>query len=212
MDHRLETFRFGELTLSIQRPRDPEALIDGDRFDRDEFLPYWAEPWPSGLALAAHIATLELFGLTVLELGCGLGLPSLVAASAGAHVRATDWAPDAVACLAANARRNDVSLRCATEDWFGPRRTDPIAFDLVLAADVLYEERNLDPVLASIEDTISPAGTALVGDPGRRHAAAFPAAANDRGFHVERLESPHLPHGAIWRLCRNRNEVGATRS
>ena len=69
--------------LTLELPLDPEALLDEDAFDRDEFMPYWAEVWPSGLALARHVAGLDLTGLAVLELGCGLGLPSLVASLAG---------------------------------------------------------------------------------------------------------------------------------
>ena len=56
-------------------------------------MPYWAELWPSGIALARHVVGLALAGRRVLELGCGLALPSFAAALAGADVLATDWAP-----------------------------------------------------------------------------------------------------------------------
>ena len=89
--------------LLIARPDDPESLIDEERFAADEFMPYWAELWPSGLALADYVATLDLAGRRVLELGCGLALPSFAAALGGADVLATDWAPDALSLVAANA-------------------------------------------------------------------------------------------------------------
>ncbi|MDX6584220.1 MAG: hypothetical protein QOI10_3404, partial [Solirubrobacterales bacterium] len=38
--------------LRVLRPRDSEALLDEDAFDHEQFLPYWAELWPSGVALA----------------------------------------------------------------------------------------------------------------------------------------------------------------
>src|SRR5204863_1910177 len=101
------------LQLSILRPPSAEELIDEASFDEEEFLPYWAELWPSGLALARHVAGLELAGLTVLELGCGLGLPSLAAALRGADVLATDWAEDAIELLLRNAERNGVFVRGA---------------------------------------------------------------------------------------------------
>ena len=68
--------------LVIARPDDPESLIDEERFEEDEFMPYWAELWPSGLALAGYVGRLDLAGRRVLEVGCGLGLPSLAAALA----------------------------------------------------------------------------------------------------------------------------------
>jgi hypothetical protein len=78
--------------LVIARPRDPAALLDEERFAaQDEFLPYWADLWPSARALARVLATRRLGGMRVLELGCGLALPSLVAARGGARACATDW-------------------------------------------------------------------------------------------------------------------------
>ena len=61
--------------LRLLRPRDAEALLDEEAFEREEFLPYWAELWPSSLALARAIAGRALRGARTLELGCGLGLP-----------------------------------------------------------------------------------------------------------------------------------------
>ena len=61
-------------------------------------MPYWAELWPSGVGLAEALPD-DLVGLTVVELGCGLGVPSLVAAARGARVTAVDWAADAIDLL-----------------------------------------------------------------------------------------------------------------
>src|SRR3954451_7345249 len=87
--------------LSVLRPRDSEALLDEHAFEDDEFLPYWAELWPSGVARARHVAPRALRGARVVELGCGLGLPSLAAARAGGRVLATDWAAPALDLLRA---------------------------------------------------------------------------------------------------------------
>src|SRR4051794_24635403 len=89
--------------LTVLRPRDSEALLDEHAFEEQEFLPYWAELWPSGVALARAIAARSLRGARVLELGCGLGLPSLAAALGGGRVMATDWSPAALDLLADNA-------------------------------------------------------------------------------------------------------------
>ena len=97
-----------ELRLELLRPPSAEELIDEAAFDEEEFLPYWAELWPSGLALARHVAARDLRGPRVLELGCGLGLPALAAALRGADVLATDWAEDAIELLRRNAERNGV--------------------------------------------------------------------------------------------------------
>ena len=130
------------LGLSLRRPVSPEELIDEDAFAEDEFLPYWAELWPASLALAEALP--DVAGLRVCELGCGLGVPSLVAASRGAEVTATDWAPEAIELLRENAARNGLALTAEVRDWREPWDE---RFDLVLAADVLYEQRNVEPLL-----------------------------------------------------------------
>jgi predicted nicotinamide N-methyase len=159
------------LRLRILRPPSADELIDEAAFDEEEFLPYWAELWPSGLALARHVATLELGDLRVLELGCGLGLPSLAAAAGGAEVLATDWAEDAIELLRRNAERNGVFLRVARVRWSEPEpllRAAP--WDLVLGADLLYEARNAEQ-LAELLPRLG--GEVLLAEPGRPYAKEF---------------------------------------
>src|SRR6185437_7548187 len=136
----------------------------------EEFLPYWAELWPSGVALAQHVAARDLRGRRVVELGAGLGLPSLAAALRGADVLATDWAEDAVALLAANAARNGVTLRAEVARWDEPERFEA-GWDLVLAADVLYEQRNADQLCALLPRLA--AREILLAEPGRPFAKEF---------------------------------------
>jgi predicted nicotinamide N-methyase len=166
-----ETVELAGREVTLLRPPSADALIDEDAFDEDEFLPYWAELWPSGVALARALASLELGGRRVLELGAGLGLPSLAAALAGADVLATDWAADAVALLRENARRNGIALRVELVRWDEPGRLLAEApWGLVLGADLLYEKRNADQLLELLPQLGS---EVLLADPGRPFAKAF---------------------------------------
>jgi predicted nicotinamide N-methyase len=157
--------RVGEVELSLLRPVSPDALLDEEAFARDEFLPYWAELWPAAIALAAALPVVA--GLRVVELGCGLGLPSLVAAARGAEVTATDWAAEAVELLRENAAGNGLSLHTEVRDW---REPWPQRFDVALAADVLYERRNVEPLLERLRELAS---VAYVGLAGRPYEAEF---------------------------------------
>ena len=157
--------------MSILRPPAADELIDESAFADDEFLPYWAELWPSGVALARHVGALELAGWKVLELGCGLGLPSLAAALRGADVLATDWAEDAIELLRKNAERSAAAVRVARVRWSEPEsllRAAP--WDLVLGADLLYEERNAEQ-LASLLPLLG--GDVILAEPGRPYAKDF---------------------------------------
>jgi predicted nicotinamide N-methyase len=169
----------------LLRPPSADELIDEEAFSRDEFLPYWAELWPSGIALAGAVGGLELRGVRVLELGAGLGLPSLAAALGGADVLATDWAEDAVELLRTNALRNRVALRVERVRWDEPEpllREAP--WPLVLGADLLYEQRNADALLELLPRL---GGEVLLAEPGRPFARGFFERAAE-GWEVELVE------------------------
>jgi predicted nicotinamide N-methyase len=127
---RVDMVRVGTLELRLERPNEAEVLEAALREDAFE-PPYWAEIWPSGLALAGELAERDLSGMRVIELGCGLALPSLAAKARGATVLATDRDPQALEY----ARRN--GLETMLVDLSDP---PPLPrFDLAIGADVLYE-------------------------------------------------------------------------
>jgi predicted nicotinamide N-methyase len=162
----------GEVTLA--RPRDAEALLSEEDFEREEFLPYWAELWSSSLALAHDVAGRSLRGAPVLELGCGLGLPSIAAALAGGRVVATDWSPEAVRATAENAARNDARLETAVVAWGRPEAIVARApWRLVLGSDLLYERRNVAALLELLPRLVDRRGEVLIADPQRGPAEEF---------------------------------------
>jgi predicted nicotinamide N-methyase len=196
----------GGRELRMVYPRDSEALLDEEAFRHEEFLPYWAQLWPSGIALARAVAVLAPAGRRVLELGCGLGLPSIAAALAGAQVLATDWSPDAVAFTAANASRNGAALRTAACSWTEPEPVLAAApWELVLAADVLYEPRNVEQLLELLPRLVGETGQVWIADPGRQPAERFLAATATpaSGWLRRSTRDPSFPQVTIHRLHRS---------
>ena len=102
-------------------------------------------------------------GLRVLELGCGLGLPSLVAALRGADVLATYWSDEALAVAALNAERNGARIETARLAWADAAPAGG-PWDLILGADVLYERRNVDQLLTLLPRL---GRDVFLADPGR---------------------------------------------
>ena len=185
--------------LLLLAPRDGEALLSEEAFEQEEFLPYWAELWPSALALARAVARRPLTGRRTLELGCGLGLPAIAAAAAGARVLATDWSPDAVAMTARNAERNGVALEARLFRWDAdPAQLGP-PWPLVLASDVLYEARNVAPLLELLTRLTAAAGEVWLADPGRAPAAGFLATAAER-WRVDAIPHDGPAHVTVHRL------------
>jgi predicted nicotinamide N-methyase len=162
-----------ERELLLLAPRDRDALLDEEAFEHEEFLPYWAELWPSALALARVLVRRPLTGRRVIELGCGLGLPAIAAALAGGRVLATDWSPESVAITARNAERNDAELAVRAFRWDDPPGSLGPPWQLVLASDVLYEARNGPLLLALLPRLTAAGGEVWLADPGRAPAALF---------------------------------------
>jgi predicted nicotinamide N-methyase len=192
-------FELGDGAVAVLQPADAAELPDDGPIEWAPLVPYWSVLWRSGVALARVVTEGELAGLRVVELGCGLGVPSLAAARAGAHVLATDAEPEALELLERNARANGVEVATAHVDWRaagGLVERGP--FDLVLAADVLYERAAAGELLALLPRL---AREVWLADPGRPAAAAFVAAARERwsvatavrdGIAVHRLaREPH---------------------
>jgi len=196
------TVRAGGHRLAMLVPPDSEALLEEEAFEREELLPYWAELWPSGLALADAVAAAAPAG-RVLELGCGLGLPSLVAALGGAEALATDWSPDAIALLERNAARVGAPVTARRWAWTDDPAPLRGPFALVLAADVLCERRNGPRLLDALAALLAAHGEAWVADPGRPAAGAFLAQA-EQAYEIGRLAHRGPEGVAVHRLRRRR--------
>lgn len=184
----LEAVRLPGLDLTVAKPLSAEDLIDEDAYARDERLPYWAELWPSGRVLAERLAQRDLRGVRVIELGCGIGLPAIVAMARGADVLATDWYPEALVATRGNARFTlCADLSVAMLDWLHPE-PDVLEFgpfDLVIGADLLYEQRNGEALATLLPRLVAPTGEVLITDPRRPHASYLLDPLRADGWHHE---------------------------
>jgi predicted nicotinamide N-methyase len=165
--------------LRIEQPAEAAELLDSGGVEWAPLVPYWAVLWRSGVALARELESMELSGRRVVELGCGLAVPSIAAARAGAEVLATDADEEALEFAERNAGANGVQLETARVEWSA---ADELAsrgsFDLAIAADVLYERQAVAQLL-DLLPRLAP--RAWVADPGRPAAEAFMEQAKSRG-------------------------------
>ena len=155
--------------LRLLQPRESAELPDAGGVEWAPIAPYWSVLWRSGVALARELDGVELRGRRAVELGCGLAVPSIAAARGGASVLATDAYGEALTLVARNARLNDVHVETATLDWNEPGELLKRApFDLVLAADVLYERASVAPLVSLLPRL---AAEVWLADPGRPASA-----------------------------------------
>ena len=150
--------------LGLWVPADPdgvlEAMDDAALDAAGERPPYFTALWPAGEALARHVMDVgDLAARRVLDLGCGVGAVGLAAGVRGARVTFLDWEPRSLEIVALSAGRLGVEpTELVTGDWREPPALGP--FDLVLAADVLYEAGNVEPVARFLARHLAPDGEA----------------------------------------------------
>ena len=157
--------------VRVLQPADAAELPDDRGVEWAPLVPYWSVLWRSAIVLAQELGRHRLGGLSVVELGCGLGVPSIAAARSGAKVLATDAAPHALALVELNAHANDVAMETLQVDWLTPvALVDRAPFDLVLAADVLYAVSSIAPLLALLSRL---GGEAWLASPDRSAAGVF---------------------------------------
>lgn len=159
--------------FTVLKPANADHLISEADYVMDERLPYWADLWPSARVLAGALLAEAGAGRRLLELGCGLGLDTTAALAAGFEVLATDYYEDAIHVARGNAARNvgkEPAVRMVNwRSW----PDDLGTFDVVIAADVLYEKEYAVLVGSCIARALAPGGEAIVADPGRLALPAF---------------------------------------
>jgi predicted nicotinamide N-methyase len=189
----LAGWKLEETEVDLGAERVPLLLVDQDyvidrlveeNADLELRNPYFGVVWPAAIALARELGARDgLAGRRVLDLGCGTGLLSIVAARRGARVTAIDLMPESVALTRRNAARAGVAIDVRLADVRDPE-CELGTFDLVVASDVLYERALVEAVLDSFERLLAAEGIALASDPTRPTAHEFAHRARRRGFTV----------------------------
>jgi predicted nicotinamide N-methyase len=196
--------QFGDIAVSMIRVAELAPHVDRDQLlgssDVDE-PPYWMHLWPGAHALARRIASGPgLRGWSVLELGCGMALPALVAARRGASVVATDRQHAPLLMAAESATLNRVDVAVVQMDW---RRTALRRnFDLVLGADVAYDAGDEEALAAAIDASTGPGGRFLLADSVNTYRQGLAGRLRRGGFDVSETPSDERDDGrVVWVRC-----------
>jgi predicted nicotinamide N-methyase len=162
--------------------------------------PLFGQLWPSAQKLADLMQAWEIGKRRILEIGCGLGLASLVIHRRQGDITASDCHPLTEAFLQANLHLNDLpALQYCTGNW---GRANPTlgAFDLIIGSDVLYERSQPEQLAAFIQLHAAAQAEVLIVDPNRGNRTAFNRCMELLGFALDetRIEAP-LADGATYR-------------
>ncbi len=170
--HRLQSLTIHHQTIELFVP--DEAAIREAYATGNIAFPYWSKVWPSAEALALFILQHPEYiaGKMVVELGAGLGLPSLVAAQVAASVLCTDHEPEAVAMARQSALHNGLTnFDTAVINW--QHIPSAVTADVWLLSDVNYDPSSFNPLLKTIQQLIAGGSTILLSTPQRLMAKGF---------------------------------------
>ncbi len=215
VEHRVSVA--GQSPLYIRALADKQQFFDPDEkaAQRGISSAMWSlfgVLWPSCLKLAEEIAIRRPSpSARVLELGCGLALPSLVAHRQGADVTASDLHPLAAGFLHDNLKRNglpEMKYRVAAWGQALPLEKTPEAerlapasqFDLIVGSDLLYERGAAEPLAMLMAQHAAKGAEVWVVDPNRGHRTAFTQAMVRHGFESKerRLDAPADGHAEAY--------------
>ncbi len=164
--------------------------------------PFWAFPWAGGQALSHYILDNPetVRGRRVLDVACGSGLVAIAAALAGAAgVVANDIDPMCEAAVRLNAGLNGVSVSYHGGDLLAGETPD---HDVILAADVFYEQTPARLFRAMLERARANGATIFAGDPGRTYFPrdAFRLVAEYAVETSTEIESNPVKTARVWTL------------
>lgn len=166
--------------------------------------PLFGLVWPSSIRLAERLLQRPVVPEErILELGCGLALPTLVGRRRGARITASDRHPMTRVFLESNAQLNDISSvkyrhgQWGTDMEICTRDTGAellsARYDLILGSDLLYDRDAPAELADFIDDHARARAEVWIIDPDRGHRPAFTRQMEAYGFDLveeERIVDP----------------------
>ena len=179
-----ETITINDKHYKINRIGNIDQLFDAllakgsDHEDvLDEKIPYWAELWPSAIAMSQYLIENKVLlqGKSIIEIGSGLGLPSIVASEFASDIVCTDYIQESLDFAKTNYllnHSNDDKIKFEILDWRNSESTNQ-KYDMVIASDVAYERKAFDDLEKCIHRLSHENTIVLLSEPNRHMAVDF---------------------------------------
>ncbi len=157
--------------LYVYRPARLEDVFQGDPFLEAHRFPFWVMIWPASLVLAEYLASLPP-PLDILEVGAGLGIPSLFASSFGHRVLATDKEELPLKLLKRSAEEQGLELSVQILDWLNPKLEKQ--FDVIAGAEVVIKSSLFEPLFNLFKSYLKPEGEIILAHESERKRTLVP--------------------------------------
>ena len=181
------TYRFCDADYRIESLLDRQQYDDGDRESQRLGISsatwcLFGQVWPAAQVLCTRLCDAALSGKRVLEIGCGLGLASLMLQRRGIDITASDYHPQARVFLERNARLNELQpIKFLDGNW-ETENPNLGHFDFIIGSDILYQPQHAEQVSRFVSRHSSGDVDVMVVDPGRENTSRFGAAMRRLGY------------------------------
>lgn len=189
---RYQTIEFGETDLHVRTLRNRQEFSDPDNIAKDLGISsanwsLFGIVWASGEILARLMFDYDIEGKRILEVGCGIGLASLVLNQRSADITATDYHPDVESFLIENTKLNHSNIIPFIRTSWTDEITNLGKFDIIIGSDLLYERSHADELSNFINQHANSHCTVIIVDPSRPYRTRFSKNMIELGF----LHSKH---------------------
>ncbi|NPA40357.1 MAG: methyltransferase [Thermodesulfobacteria bacterium] len=157
--------------IVVVKPAKLEEIFQGDPFLNVEGFPFWFKIWEAGIVLADYVASVPPVK-KILEIGAGLGVPSLVAAAFGHDVLATEYQELPLEFIKRSAEENNLKLRTAILDWTNPQIDEK--FDLIIGAEVVFKKSLFMPLIELFKKLLKDDGEVIIAHNTERKRVLVP--------------------------------------
>lgn len=194
-----KTIEFGELDIHLCTLRDNQQYSDVDGVAESLGIssaswPLFGLLWPSSQVLANLMLDYKVKGCRILEVGCGIGLSSLILNQRGMNISATDYHPEAKAFLAKNVKLNEGDPIPFTRTGWADNNEELGKFDLIIGSDLLYEQDHIDLLSNFIEKHSNKECEVIIVDPGRGNVNKFSKKMVDFGYEHSQKKPENLEY------------------
>ncbi len=196
---RYDTHEFDKIDIHLRTLRSNQEFEDAE--GKAESLgissaswPIFGIVWPSGQVLAHHLINSDFKDKRILEVGCGIGLASVLLNHLQANITATDYHPEVEAFLQRNTRLNDDPMMPFVRTSWADSATNIGTFDLIIGSDLLYEDEHVEQLARFIVQHCKPECTVILVDPGRGRHARFTKAMCKAGFSLNLSRPEHTDY------------------
>ena len=191
--YQYKTYEFDKIDIHVRTLRDKQEFSDPDKVAEELGIssaqwPLFGVVWPSSEVLAHYMFDFDIKGKRILEIGCGIGLSSLLLNKLDADITATDYHPEVEAFLLKNIQLNDGAVIPFTRTGWADKVSELGEFDLIIGSDLLYEQEHTGLLSEFIYQHSKPECEIIIIDPGRGRHANFSKKMEKLGYSHEQFK------------------------